>query len=141
MGSPITKKEVGRSIIGILVIVVVIVASALLLATPLWYLWPFILAISLVSIALLIVSKKLWRCPNCGGSYQISVLQDFLAFHGVERRDGLYYEWKRLRCPRCGIRSRSYPVDGGAGLHDDGAVASALQVPVKIPECHSLDMA
>jgi uncharacterized C2H2 Zn-finger protein len=114
-GSPITKQEVGRSVIGILVIVVVIVASASLLATPLWYLWPIILVISLVLIAFLTVSKKTWRCPSCGESYRISILQDFLAFHGVERRDGHYYEWKRLRCPRCGISSRSFPFDEGDG--------------------------
>jgi ribosomal protein S27AE len=110
-GSPLTKQEIGRSFIGTLVIVVVIVASALLLGTPLWYLWPFILVISLVSIAFLTVSKKMWRCPSCGESYRISVLQDFLAFHGVERRGGRYFEWKRLRCPRCGVKSKSFPVD------------------------------
>jgi rubredoxin len=114
-GSPITKRELGRSIIGITVIVVIIGASALLLATPLWYIWPFILVISLLSIVFLTASKKMWRCPSCGRSYRISVLQDLLAFHGVERREGLYYEWKKLRCPMCGVKSRSYPVDERGG--------------------------
>jgi hypothetical protein len=110
--SSISKRELRQSLIGIIVIVVVIVTSSLLLVTPFWYVWPMILALSLVLIAFLTASKKMWRCPSCGRSYHISVLQDFLAFHGLERRaDGRYFEWKMLRCPRCGVRSRSYPVD------------------------------
>jgi hypothetical protein len=120
--SPITREEIHRSFIGIAAVVVLIVVSSLLLVTSFWYVWPLLLVLALVLIAFLTASKKTWRCPSCGRSYQISVLQDFLAFHGLERRaDGRFYEWKMLRCPRCSTRSRSFPVDEkGAPPWDGG---------------------
>jgi uncharacterized C2H2 Zn-finger protein len=113
---PVTDGELRSSLLGLIIIVIVIAASALLLLTTFWFVWPMILVLALVIIAYITASKKLWRCPSCGKTYRISVLQDFLAFHGLEKGvDGRYYEWKDLKCPSCGERSRAYPVSDHDG--------------------------
>lgn len=49
-----------------------------------------------------------YRCGNCGKSFHVPLMVDFLTPSGVGKNpDGTFHSWKSLTCPHCGERSHA----------------------------------
>jgi len=77
--------------------IAVIVISSFSLLPGHWYLWLMIIAGGLALIVVWHAKNFSYLCPECGGVFEVSKLEDFLSPNGVNK--------KYLRCPRCGKRA------------------------------------
>lgn len=107
---PITKKRVGKTLLGVGVLCVVMVASAPLLADY-WYLW---IAITIVGTAGLIfwaartAGPTAFICGECGHRWTLPARRFVFAMHAVSKHEGRYYQWHQLECPGCNQGVEAY---------------------------------
>jgi DNA-directed RNA polymerase subunit RPC12/RpoP len=110
--APISKRELKTSAAVLVLLIGGIIVSSILLVTSYWFLWPIITVCLLVAVGYFSASKYSYQCPNCKKEFKITVLQDFFAPHGISRGpSGELYEWKLLKCPSCGSRSKCFRVE------------------------------
>jgi fatty-acid desaturase len=109
--APISKRELKKSLLLIVLIVGVIALSSLLLVTQYWFVWPAIIVCVLVAVGYFTASKDVYKCPSCKEEFKITKLQDFFAPHGITKTSkGQLHEWKLLKCPGCSKREKCYRV-------------------------------
>jgi hypothetical protein len=88
-------------IIGVYVAVISVTSFYLLLSY--WYLWIALVAGGLFILVLWHKKSTAYRCPKCGGEFEISFLTDFFSPHGVTKNGG---GWTCLKCPVCSNTSK-----------------------------------
>ncbi|HJX23382.1 MAG TPA: hypothetical protein VJ574_03110 [Candidatus Bathyarchaeia archaeon] len=78
--------------------------------------WPvgFALWVCVVLCSLLLMVRwhsrnVTYLCPACGSVFNISLVNDLLSPHGVDKGGG----WKLLTCPRCGLHARASALSEG----------------------------
>ncbi len=109
--APISKQELKKSFLLIVLIVGVIALSSLLLVTQYWFVWPVIIVCILVGVGYFSASKDIFQCPSCKDAFKITKLQDFFAPHGISKRsNNQLFEWKLLKCPGCNRREKCFRV-------------------------------
>ena len=91
------RRDVIRSVVYISIYVIVIGASAFYLLPRFWYLWAVLVLVGVLVLVNWHKGQTAYRCPNCEHIYEISLLTDLTAPHGVNRDGG----WLLLRCPNC----------------------------------------
>lgn len=109
----ITKKEWKKSLLLIVVLVVIITIGAFVLLPKYWYGFVILVAAGIVVvIALVAFGEKpaMYKCPKCGQEFTISTFKNVFAPHGVSKKEGKWFEWKRLECPMCHEKARMFPV-------------------------------
>ncbi len=99
----VTKRDVIKSIIYIVIYLAVISAGAFLLLPRYWYVWGAVVLAGMVLLVNWHKEKTIYQCPNCAHLYEISFLTDLLAPHGIDKEGG----WLLLRCPNCRQRHKT----------------------------------
>ncbi|MDW7732362.1 MAG: zinc ribbon domain-containing protein [Methanolobus sp.] len=91
-----TKADWHRTIGLLLIFFTVITASSFLLLPGHWYIWHSIVALGMLIIIAWHTKNFAYRCPNCGKTFDISIITNFLGLNNFDK--------KYLKCPHCGKR-------------------------------------
>ena len=99
------------------------IATTLILAlilTPISWPFGFSLWIIIVLMSLLVMVRwhsrvTVYRCPECGHVFSISMIADLVSPHGIGREGG----WKLLTCPKCGSHVQARASSSEETTRDD----------------------
>lgn len=94
----VTWKDWIYTLIALLIFIIFLVGASLLLpGTTHEFLYPFVMAASLLILIYWHTRSFAYRCPKCGNEFEISMLKNLISPHWPGRGGG----WKLLRCPEC----------------------------------------
>lgn len=108
LGKDVTRSDWVRTISYLIVYCTVVILGAIFLIPSYWYLWTIILIAGLILLVQWHAKSSFYRCPKCGGEFQVSFITDLISPQGVGRtEDGKTYGWKYLKCPACKKRRKA----------------------------------
>lgn len=98
-----TRHDYLKSAIFLSLYLLAIGVGAFLLLPDYWLAWGLVVLVGLGLLVYWHKSATAYRCPNCGHVYTLTLLQDLVAPHRVDKGGG----WLLLKCPSCKQRHKT----------------------------------